>query len=151
MFNNTFDGNPYGITGGDNLIAVNNIISNSSVLGLKNIDASSMVAYTLFFGNAADHAGSNVDAATTVRADPLYTGSFTLQPSSPAIDSGTTSFSHNGQTVLSIPPSEYTGASADLGGVNSSCEFARLTRKPLRRFRVTTPESFTAARELSAT
>jgi hypothetical protein len=86
VFNNTFDGNPYGITGGDNLIAVNNIISNSSVLGVKNIDANSTVAYTLFFGNRADHAGSNVDAATTKTGDPLYTSTYELQPGSPAVD-----------------------------------------------------------------
>jgi hypothetical protein len=115
VFNNTFDGNRYGITGGDNLIAVNNIISNSSVLGLKNIDAQSTVAYTLFFGNAVDQVGSNVDAATTMNQDPLYTSAFALQPGSPAIDGGTTSFSHNSETVLDIPPSEYSGVTADLG------------------------------------
>jgi hypothetical protein len=94
---------------------VNNIISNSSVLGLKNVDATSTVAYTLFFGNAVDYIASNVDTSTTLAADPLYSSTFGLQAGSPAIDSGTTSFVHNTETVLDIPPSEYSGVTADLG------------------------------------
>jgi hypothetical protein len=115
VFNNTFDGNRYGITGGDNLVAVNNIISNSSELGLKNIDAASTVAYTLFFGNKVDNVGSNVDATTSVSANPLYTSTFGLQPTSPAVDAGTTSFVYNQETVLNIQPPDYSGATADLG------------------------------------
>jgi hypothetical protein len=115
VFNNTFDRNPYGITGGDNLIAVNNIVSNSSVLGLKNVDGNSTVAETLFFGNAVNQVGSNVDASTTVTADPLYTSSFRLQSGSPAIDAGTVSFVYNSETVLNIPSSDYSGTTADLG------------------------------------
>ena len=115
VFNNTFDGNAYGITGGDNLIAVNNIISNSSVLGIKNTDNTSIVAHTLFWGNATDHTGSNVDAITTVNADPLYAGDFSIQTGSPAINAGTANFVHNTETVLTIPPSDYVGTAPDLG------------------------------------
>ncbi len=115
VFNNTFDGNTYGITGGDNLVAVNNIVSNSAVLGLKNIDASSVVSNTLFFGNGTDYVGSNVNEATSVRADPLYTSAFSLKPGSPAIDAGAVSFVYNSELVLTIPPSDYNGPTADLG------------------------------------
>jgi hypothetical protein len=38
LFNNTFDGNKYALTGGDNLVAVNNIFANSTTQGLKNVD-----------------------------------------------------------------------------------------------------------------
>ena len=115
VFNNTFDGNQYGISGGGNLVAVNNIISNSSVRGLKNVGGDSVVAYTLFFHNAADQTGSNVDSATTRTGDPLYTSNYGLERGSPAIDAGTTTFVHDGQTVLNIPGREYDGAAADLG------------------------------------
>jgi Bacterial Ig domain/Calcineurin-like phosphoesterase/RTX calcium-binding nonapeptide repeat (4 copies)/Right handed beta helix region len=113
VFNNTFDGNTYGITGGDNLVAVNNIISNSAQVGIKNTDGSSIVSHTLFFGNAVNHSGSNVDASTTINGNPLYTGSFELQPGSPAIDAGANSFVFKGETVLTILG--YNGSSADLG------------------------------------
>lgn len=115
VFNNTFDSNTYGITGGDNLIAVNNIISNSSVLGIKNTDNTSIVAHTLFFNNTADHTGSNVNLATTFIGDPLYTPSFELQAGSPAIDSGTANFVHNLETVLTIPTADFSGIAPDLG------------------------------------
>jgi hypothetical protein len=115
VVNNTLDGNRYGITGGDNLIALNNVISNSSVLGLKNIDGDSEVAYTLFFGNAVDQVGSNVDTATTRTGDPLYTEDFGVQAGSPAIDAGTVSYVLNGESVLDLVPSDFSGLSADLG------------------------------------
>ena len=57
--NNTFDGNRYGITGGDNLTATGNTISNSDV-GLKNVDGRSTVTGTRFINNDVDHIHSNV-------------------------------------------------------------------------------------------
>ena len=63
--NNTFDGNRYGITGGDNLTAVNNTISNSEV-GLKNVDGQSTVTGTRFINNDVDYIHSNVVGAATV-------------------------------------------------------------------------------------
>ncbi len=117
VFNNTFDGNDYGITGGDNLIAVNNIVSNSKYLGLKNIDGNSTVEHTLFFGNTDDQIGSNVNTATTIQeVDPLYTDTFELQAGSPAIDAGTASFVYDDtELVLDILPSDYSGTAPDLG------------------------------------
>jgi hypothetical protein len=115
LFGNTFDGNLYGITGGDNLIAVNNIISNSPVLGMKNIDGNSIVAHTLFWNNGTDQTGSNLDIATIFSGDPLYTADFGLAAGSPAIDAGTANFVHNGETVLDIPAAEFAGSAPDLG------------------------------------
>jgi hypothetical protein len=62
--NNTFDGNQYGITGGDNLVAVNNTISHSSVAGLKNVDGESTVSSTHFIDNKIDYIHSNVASTT---------------------------------------------------------------------------------------
>ena len=69
-----------------------------------------------FFGNSVDYIGSNVDAATTTTANPLYTSDYGLQAGSPAIDAGTVSFvDNNMESVLDIPPSEYSGTAPDLG------------------------------------
>jgi hypothetical protein len=57
--NNTFDGNRYGITGGDNLTATDNTISNSD-LGLKNVDGQSTVTGTRFINNDVNYTHSNV-------------------------------------------------------------------------------------------
>jgi len=62
--NNTFDGNRYGITGGDNLTATGNTISNSDV-GLKNVDGRSTVTGTRFINNDVDYIHSNVAGAAT--------------------------------------------------------------------------------------
>ena len=62
--NNTFDGNRYGITGGDNLTATGNTISNSDV-GLKNVDGRSTVTGTRFINNDVDHIHSNVAGTKT--------------------------------------------------------------------------------------
>lgn len=115
VFGNTFDGNTYGITGGDDLVAVNNIVSNSTVLGIKGIDGDSAVSHTLFWNNGQDAAGSNVDRSTTLSGDPLYTSGWGLAAGSPAIDAGTASFDHDGETVLDLASSDFSGSSPDLG------------------------------------
>ena len=120
VLNNTFDGNSYAITGGDNLISLNNIFTNSTVLALKNVDGSSVARYSLFHGNAADQESSNVITSNDVSADPLYLdriggGDLRLQPGSPAIDAGTASYRHLGETVLAYPAGSYAGAAPDLG------------------------------------
>jgi hypothetical protein len=62
--NNTFDGNRYGITGGDNLHADGNTVSNCSVVGLKNVDGNSTVVDTKFINNEVDYIHSNVTGST---------------------------------------------------------------------------------------
>jgi parallel beta-helix repeat protein len=114
LFNNTFVNNPYAITGGDNLIALNNIFVDASVMALKNIDGNSVTAYSLFWNNAEDVTGSNV-VSPTVLADALLDASFTLGSGSPAIDVGTANYVHGGETVLNYPAGTYTGSAPDLG------------------------------------
>jgi len=114
VFHNTFVGNDHGISGGDNLIALNNIFQ-GHVLALKNVDADSIASYNLFWNNTADFQGSSVDQATSRFADPLLDGNDRLGPGSPAIDAGTAYFEWRGEVVLDQPPSSYNGVAPDLG------------------------------------
>lgn len=114
VFHNTFVGNDHGISGGDNLIAINNIFQGHA-LALKNVDASSIASYNLFWDNTVDSQGSVIDAATTLRANPLLNASDRLGPGSPAIDAGTAHFEWRGEVVMDQPPSAYSGAAPDLG------------------------------------
>ncbi len=114
VFNNTFVGNNYGITGGDRLAAVNNIFLNTINMALKNVDAESSVSHTLFWNNGTNHAGSNVDAHTVI-AEPLLATDYALQAGSPAIDAGTARYEHNGAVVLDYPSSSYSGSAPDMG------------------------------------
>jgi hypothetical protein len=119
VFNNTFSGNEYGLTGGDNLIALNNLFVNSTRFGIKNVDGNSIAAFNLFWNNGASgHAheqGSNIDPANTLYSDPLLDGNFHLQSGSPAIDAGTSFFQWQGEKVLNFTATDFCGTAPDLG------------------------------------
>ncbi|MEJ2353670.1 MAG: right-handed parallel beta-helix repeat-containing protein [Anaerolineales bacterium] len=115
LFNNTFIDNDHGLTGGDNLIALNNIFAGSTTMALKNVDGGSIASYNLFWGNGIDYQNSNVDTATTIWEDPRLDGRYWLMPGSPAIDAGTVFFTWNSEIVLELQPGAYAGAAPDLG------------------------------------
>jgi len=120
VINNTFSGNNYAITGGDNLAAVNNIFTGSTTMGLKNIDGNSVVANNLFWNNGTDHSGSNVDLSSSLSANPLLGLDFGLQYSSPAIDTGAAQFIFQGSPIFNYLPGTYFGAAPDLGWLESN-------------------------------
>jgi hypothetical protein len=115
VFNNTFTGNNHSLTGGDNLIALNNIFIGSTTMALKNVDGNSITAYNLFWENGTDQENSNIDPATTILADPRLEANDQLRPGSPAIDAGAATFVWNSETVLDFQSSEYCGTAPDLG------------------------------------
>ena len=116
--NNTFDGNAYGITGGDNLVAVNNIFARQPNTALKNVDGASRTAFNLFYANGSRDTSSNIDAATAISGDPMLDSSFTPHAGSPAIDAGTAQYSlPDGEQV--VHPSAYQGGAPDLGAIET--------------------------------
>ena len=125
VFNNTFFENDYGLTGGDNLIALNNLFVNSTTLAMKNVDGISIVTYNLFWNNGTSgdehEQGSNVENANTIYENPLFGENFQLLFGSPAIDAGTSFFQWQGETVLSIPDTDYYGSAPDQGLYESIC------------------------------
>jgi parallel beta-helix repeat protein len=119
VFNNTFADNDHSLTGGDNLIALNNLFVDSATLAMKEVDGNSIAAYNLFWENGTDEQGSNLDLATTLLADPHLDSEFQLQPGSPAIDAGTAFFQWQGETVLALVAGEFGGEAPDLGANES--------------------------------
>jgi hypothetical protein len=138
VFHNTFYGNDYGISGGDNLVAFNNIIVNSPNIGAWRVQgppgANSVVAFTLFFNNRLDVDQSTLGVGNISGQDPLFVGvpnpgpdgawetvdddfsGLVLRSGSPAIDKGITQFfAANGELVPPHPITGYTGAAPDLG------------------------------------
>jgi hypothetical protein len=114
VFHNTFVDNDHGISGGDNLIALNNIFQGHT-LAMKNVDANSIASYNIFWSNAVHAQGSIIDAATTLKTDPLLDASSQLRPGSPAIDAGTAHFGWRGEVVMDQRSAAYNGAAPDLG------------------------------------
>ena len=114
VFHNTFVDNDHGISGGNNLIALNNIFQGHT-LAMKNVDANSIASYNIFWNNAVDSRGSIIDAAKTLSTDPLLDSSSQLGSGSPAIDAGTARFEWRGEVVMDQPSAAYNGAAPDLG------------------------------------
>jgi hypothetical protein len=83
-YNNTIYGNDYGISGGDNLVAINNIIANSLTRGAWQVQgpagASSSVAYTLFYNNGVDSDQSTLGAGNKFGQNPLFAYAPTAGP-----------------------------------------------------------------------
>ena len=138
VINNTFYGNNHGISGGDNLVAINNIITNSPGRGVWKVQGppgfNATVAYTLFFNNALDADQTTLGPGIITAQDPLFAAmpnpgsdgtwetvdddfsGLLLQGTSLAIDKGVTQYAAaNGEL---IPPNRLTGfigAAPDLG------------------------------------
>ena len=138
IFNNTFYGNNHGITGGDNLVAFNNIITNSTGRGVWQVQgapgSNSIVAYTLFFNNTTDFDQSSMGPGIITEQDPLFSAipnpgpdgawetadddfsGLLLQASSPAIDKGIVQYEAvDGELIPSNPITGFIGAAPDLG------------------------------------
>lgn len=126
LINNTFLGNSHAVSGGGNLIALNNIFLNSTTLALKNVDGNSIAAYNLFWNNATDSQGGNIDDSTSLFVDPLLDANAQLRPGSPAIDAGAIHFEWDGKVILDLPVSAFFGTAPDLGAFESN--FTQVSR-----------------------
>ncbi|HEY3475964.1 MAG TPA: hypothetical protein VGK56_15235, partial [Anaerolineales bacterium] len=138
ILNNTFYGNNHGISGGDNLIALNNIITNSTGRGVWRVQgppgANSVVAYTLFFNNTLDADQSTMGPGIITGQDPLFSAApnpgpdgawetvdddfsgLLLQPASPAIDRGIAQYTAaSGELIPANPIIGFIGEAPDLG------------------------------------
>src|SRR6185503_4967337 len=76
VYNNTIYGNDYGISGGDNLVAFNNIIANSITKGSWRVQglagSNSTVAYTLFYNNSVNADQSDLGMGNLLGQNPLF-------------------------------------------------------------------------------
>jgi hypothetical protein len=138
VYNNTFYGNNYGISGGANLVAFNNIFANSLTRGVWRVSgpagSNAVVAYSLFHNNQLDADQAGLDAGIISGVDPLFEAApnpgpdgtwstvdddfsgLVLQSGSPAIDKGVAQYiANNGEPIPPSPLTGFTGAAPDLG------------------------------------
>ncbi len=119
VYNNTLHNNPCGISGGDNLVAFNNIFSNSDIRDVSG--GNSIIDHSLVFGGQV--VNSTLGGGNLLDTDPLFTGmdSFRLLPDSPAVDAGVTQFTApDGELVPANPISAYIGLAPDLGWLETN-------------------------------
>ena len=138
VYNNTFYGNNYALSGGDNLVAFNNIIAASATVGAFRVQGAlgdnSVVAETLFFNNGTHDIESLLGIGNFFDQDPLFValptpgpdGQFgtldddfsglVLQANSPAIDAGITQLvAADGALIPPTPITNFDGLAPDLG------------------------------------
>jgi hypothetical protein len=115
LINNTFIENAYGVTGGANLVALNNIFSNIQNSALKNLTADSIASFNLFWHNGLDYEQSNINPQTSIFEDPQLASNYSLKSTSIAIDAGTPYFNWQGEEILNMAESEYSGLAPDMG------------------------------------
>ena len=113
--NNTFIGNDHHLSGGANLLAVNNIFVGAETLSVKNVSGNSLVTHNLFWDNRADAFGSNIDVAKTLYVDPRLLSDARPRRGSPVVDAGIEEVEWNGRRVRVLPPREYRGSAPDIG------------------------------------
>jgi len=134
LFNNTFVNNTAGLSGGANVIAVNNIFTDSDgsfLFQFKEVGGSSIIAHSLLRNQEGLVGTVNLDTATTRFGDPLLDANYQLQADSPAIDAGVATYTHNGEVVLQIPSGEYFGSAPDLGAYETQSLSVMITTTSL--------------------
>lgn len=138
VYNNTIYGNAYGISGGDNLVAFNNIIANSTTKGVWRVQgpagSNSVVAYTLFYDNGTDADQSDLGAGNLFGQYPLFLSppnagpdgvwgtvdddfdGLVLLTGSPAIDTGVAQYiAKDGEAIPPEPITNFIGSAPDIG------------------------------------
>ena len=124
IYNNTFDGCNVGITLSPRLVILNNLFSHLAKCALVRGDflatgvEQPVIDHCLFFGNAASYSAGQIPGTHhLIDQDPLYLDrvNHTLQASSPCVNAGTATYSHAGEKLFSMAPSEYAGGAPDLG------------------------------------
>jgi hypothetical protein len=115
IVNNTLVNNHYGITGGDSVVAINNIIAGTERTALKRVDGDSILAHNLLWNNGSDNDGSNVELRTTRYQSPVLDDDYRPAAGSPVIDAGVSEFRRRGEALIAIPRRTYSGAAPDLG------------------------------------
>lgn len=121
LYNNTLVGNKMGATGGKNIIAVNNVVTENELGGFKLFGASSAIVNNLFYQNGvADYIELNeavVKSGNIFSKDPLLENvSYTPVVNSPCIDAGVASYA-NGAAYLEIASENIIGSAPDIGAV----------------------------------
>ncbi|HXV63084.1 MAG TPA: right-handed parallel beta-helix repeat-containing protein [Vicinamibacteria bacterium] len=120
LVHNTFLDNDHGVTGGDNLVALNNLFAGSARIALKGADGASIAAHNLFWNNGTDVHQSHVVEKTNVFSDPMLDARGRPRNGSPAIDAGAVSFERSGARLLQANEGAFSGTGPDLGAVETN-------------------------------
>uniref|UniRef100_UPI003217F2DE right-handed parallel beta-helix repeat-containing protein n=1 Tax=uncultured Draconibacterium sp. TaxID=1573823 RepID=UPI003217F2DE len=122
FYNNTLVENKIGATGGNSIIAVNNLVVNNSLGGFKRFGKNSVIANNLFYQNGNNNFieinDSVFNSNNIVYKDPLLTeNTFVPAKNSPCIDAGVESFEFDGNLHLYVQSEYKCGTAPDIGAI----------------------------------
>lgn len=118
VLNNTFAGSAYGLTGGDNLVVLNNVFMDMTHSALKRVQGDSAAGKNLLWHNGADFEDCDLAEHAFVTADPKFDEHYRPQAASPCIDAGETKLDFNGET-LTLTAAFIRGRAPDLGATEA--------------------------------
>ncbi|PCJ97705.1 MAG: hypothetical protein COA50_04500 [Flavobacteriaceae bacterium] len=115
VYNNVFNNNNHGITGANNMLVFNNIISKSENTGIKKLDNNSKADFNCFFNNTVDFSNA-ILGDSNIFEDPLFNPDFSLDLNSLCIEAGTITYVNNdlSQTVADV---DIFGNKPDMGAI----------------------------------
>lgn len=122
FYNNTLVDNQMGATGGNNIIAVNNLVQGNSLGGFKRFGANSAAINNLFYQNGdqdlIEFNGSVKKEGNIFSVDPLLDKtSFMPAVSSTCIDAGKAKYELYGESFLEVPSEYISGSAPDIGAI----------------------------------
>ena len=121
FYNNTIIGNEMGATGGNNIIAFNNIVEGNTLGGFKRFGANSVIINNLFYQNGVDNfieLNNAVIKNGNIFSDPFIDkNTLDLAANSPCIDAGKDKYEFNGIAIFEIAPNHFVGSAPDIGAI----------------------------------
>ncbi len=114
VLNNTIVGGEYGITGGDNMVLLNNVITGVAKTAVKRVHGDSAAGRNLLWQNGRNFEDCDVHEEEFVTADPQLNADFSPKAGSTCIDGGVGILEFNGET-LTLPAEWISGRAPDLG------------------------------------
>jgi hypothetical protein len=122
FYNNTLYDNQMGATGGNKMIAVNNLVLGNLLGGFKSFGSFSAAVNNLFYQNGGEDiitfSESVVKEGNIFSVDPLIDKtSFMPAVNSPCLNAGTLDYKSDGKTILEVPAEYFSGAAPDIGAV----------------------------------
>ena len=124
FYNNTLADNQMGATGGNSLIALNNLVMGNTLGGFKKFGKNSAVINNLFFSNGGEDLvefnESVIKEGNIYSSDP-YIDNNTFRPASNSrcIDAGKQNYVLNGKTLIEIDAKYISGSAPDIGAVEN--------------------------------
>lgn len=122
FYNNTIVGNQMGATGGNKIVAFNNLVVTNTLGGFKQFGANSAIINNLFYKNGSDDFIELNDvvikSGNIFSTDPLLDkNTFNLDVNSPCINAGKDKFERDGIVFFEIDSKYTVGSAPDIGAI----------------------------------